>query len=262
MITSIQPYDFLQENAAGTAIVNTPGQQCENKQTGTTYTFVAADRGCIVMATNAGAQAYALPQAGTPGFTSKYYTSLANLPTTATPATGPVTVTAAAGSDFENLPGQPQTFVLNQNERGYIFSDDTNYFLFTVEEAPTFGSQAQAAYTGRTTAIGSSGSPITLLTTPASPAGAADRISLPLSCDLSSAAATVTFSLKWTGSIGHQRRLSTTSSAATCTTLGASSFQSIANDINVMGGTAITYYTTIVSTPTYSLHVLFGEGAW
>lgn len=258
-LTSVQPYDFVQENAAGTALINTPGQQCENKQTGTSYTILAADRGCIIMATNAGAQAYSLPQAGSAGFATNYYTSIANLPTTATPATGPITVSVSPTSDFENLPGQPSTFVLNQNERAYLISDNTNYFVLTVEEPPTFGVQAQVDFTGRTTAIGSSGSPVTLFTTPASPTGAAYEIRSPLSCDLSSAAATVTFTLKWTDPSNTVQ--SSTSSAATCTTLGASSFQSIVNDINVKGGTAVLYYTTIVSTPTYSLHVLL-EGAW
>jgi len=258
-ITSIQPYDILQENAAGTAIVNTPGLACTDAQTGTTYTVVAADRGCVVMATNSGGQAYTLPQAGTTGFGNNFYTTIANLPNGTTPATGAVTVTTST-SVFENLPGQPSAFVLNQNQRAYLWSaDNANWWVLMVSEPPTTGTQYEFGVTGRSSAEGSSGSPITMITTPAAPATAGYTVHASLSCDTTVSAAYITFTYSWTDPSGTAQ--SVTTSHALCTTLGASSSQAVDASINVEEGTAITWYTAISGAAVYTLHIRL-EGGW
>jgi hypothetical protein len=239
---------FLQYN--GTAFVNTPGGQCTNPQTGSSYTVLATDRGCIVAATNSGAQAYSLPQAGTTGFAGSFYTVIANLPNSTTPATGVVTVTTTT-SVFENLPGQPSSFVLYPNQRVYIWSiDNANWWVMAVTLPPGYGTTYNVDYANVTSAEGSSGSPITMIT---APANGAYTLHANLSCHTQVSTATIALTFKWTDPGGTAR--SVTSSTATCTTLGTSDEVSVTREINVGSGQAVTYYTAIANSPHYDLNL-------
>ena len=245
---------FLQYN--GTAFVNTPGAFSSNLQTGTSYTLLAADRGLTVAATNSGAQAYTLPQAGTTGFAGNYYAVIANFPNATTPATGPVTVTTST-SVFENLRGQPSSFVVYPNQRAEVVSlDNANWWVFWVGAEPTFGTVYGIDYANRTTAVASSGSPATMVT---APANGTYTLHANLSCHTQVSTATITLTYSWTDPGGTAR--SVTTSTATCTTLGTSDEASVTREINVGSGQAVTYYTTIANSPHYDLNVRL-EGSY
>ena len=253
-LTSPQLGDFLQYN--GSAFVNTPGAACVDAQTGSSYTVLTSDRGCTIEATNSGAQAYALPQAGTTGFAGHFYTVIANLPNSTTPATGLVTVTATT-SVFENLPGQPSVLSIYQNQRAYIVSfDDTNYWVFFVGFPPGYGTAYGIDYANVTSAEGSSGSPITMIT---APANGAYTLHANLSCHTAVSTATIALTYAWTDPGGTAR--SVTSGTATCTTLGSSDEVSVTREINVGSGDTVTYYTTIANSPHYDLDLKL-DGAY
>jgi len=67
-------------------------------------------------------------------------------------------------------------------------------------------------------------------------------------CTTSSAGATFTMTISWTDPSG--TAVSQTTSAATCTTLGTASHTQNSQQIQVQGGTIISYATTAVNTPT------------
>jgi hypothetical protein len=253
-LTSPVTGQFIQYN--GTCFVNTPGQFGSNLQTGSSYTLLSSDRGLTVVATNSGAQAYTLPQAGSTGFASNYYAVIANFPNSTTTSTGPVTVTTST-SVFENLPGQPSSFVLYQNQRAEVVSlDNANWWVFFVGLPPSFGTVYGIDYANRTTAAGSSGSPITALT---APANGAYTLHANLSCHTQVSTATITLTFSWTDPGGTAR--SVTSSTATCTTLGTSDEVSVTREINVGSGQTVTYYTAIANSPHYDLNLRL-EGSY
>jgi hypothetical protein len=91
-----------------------------NAQTGTSYTFVAADAGKLVTASNTGSQAYTLPQAGTAGFLTGSIFSVQNINTGVVTIT-PTTSTINGSATYVVEPGRGLVFV----------SDGTNYQVQT-----------------------------------------------------------------------------------------------------------------------------------
>jgi hypothetical protein len=90
-----------------------------NAQSGTTYTIVAADMGKFLTFSNAGAQAVALPQAGTAGFEAFKCFGIASVgagTATVTPATS--TINGAATRAYATTVG------------GVICSNGTNYVAY------------------------------------------------------------------------------------------------------------------------------------
>jgi len=80
------------------------------------------------------------------------------------------------------------------------------------------------------------------------------RATAALDCDSSSAAATVNITFGWTDPSG-TAQTSTLGSAVVCTTLGAASIGNLTVSFRAKSGTAITYSTAIVNTPTYDVSV-------
>lgn len=73
-----------------------------------------------------------------------------------------------------------------------------------------------------------------------------------IDCTTSSASATATLNLKWTDTSSTAQSYT---ALATCTTLGAASFNDLERMIRVKSGTNITYGVTIANTPTYDVSV-------
>jgi hypothetical protein len=89
-----------------------------NAQTGTTYTVLNSDRGGLVTGTNAGAQAYTLPQAGAASsFLSGWFFDIENR------GAGTLTITPTTST----IDGAA-SLALTTNQGCRIFSDGTNYF--------------------------------------------------------------------------------------------------------------------------------------
>jgi hypothetical protein len=90
-----------------------------NAQSGTTYTVLAADMGKFLTFNNAGAQAVALPQAGTAGFEANKCFGIASIgagTATVTPTTS--TINGAATRAYATTVG------------GVICSNGTNYVAY------------------------------------------------------------------------------------------------------------------------------------
>lgn len=224
--------------------------ECTNAQTGTSYTIAATDFGCIITGSNASAESYSLPQAGSVGFGNGFYFLLQN-----NGGIGQGTITLAPAISTISMNGgvPASSLVLPPGFRAYVWSpDNVNYDAYVTSFPQQYGMQAQQDFTGRTTAIGS-----TTLLTPVN-AGGYD-FTAALSCDSSNASATVTVTVGWTDPSSTAQ--SVTSSTATCTTLGSSSYVQFRQAMNVKSGTAITYSTTIANTPTYTLRAKL-EGAY
>ncbi len=85
-------------------------------------------------------------------------------------------------------------------------------------------------------------------------ANAMYRVDATLNCDTTSAAATVNITVSWTDP-GSQAQSATLGSAVACTALGASSMGSLTWNFAAKSGTAITYATAIVNTPTYDIRL-------
>ena len=124
---------------SGRSLVASPGGLATagiNAQTGTSYTFVAADAGKLVTHSNASATADTLPQAGSTGFPNGWSTAVRNL------NNGVVTITPATST----IDGAA-TLVLRRGDSAVITSDGTNYSvliwraasrgLFTLTDATT-----------------------------------------------------------------------------------------------------------------------------
>ncbi len=232
---------------ATTGALTTASQgQCTNAQTGTNYTIASSDFGCIVLGSNASPQSYLLPQAGSAGFANGFYFVLQN-----NGAIGQGTITVApTSSTISTNGGAPaSSLALPPGFRAYIWSpDNANYDAFVQSFPQQYGIQAQADYTGRTTAIGTT----TLYTAPAD--GGYD-FTASLSCD---AASTGTFSVNvtWTDPSGNN--FATSSPTAVC---NATTYTQFRQAMNVKGGTAVTFLTAITNAPTYTLRLKL-EGAY
>jgi len=121
-VTSITASGGL-ETATGSPVTTTGTIRvniCVNAQTGTSYTIVAADRGCIVTFDNAAAVSVTLPQAGTTGFDAGYYIYLANIGTGQV-TVQPTTSTIQGAADLDLDPGRGTL----------IASDGANYVHVT-----------------------------------------------------------------------------------------------------------------------------------
>lgn len=224
--------------------------ECTDTQTGTSYTIAATDFGCIVVGSNASTQGYSLPQAGSAGFGSGFYFVLQN---NGAMGQGIITLTPMTSTISANGGAPTSSLVLSPGFRAYIWSpDNVNYAAYVTSFPQQYGMQAQNDFVGRTTAIGS-----TTLLTPVN-AGGYD-FTASLSCDSSGASATVTVTVAWTDPSSTSQ--SATSSAATCTTLGSSSYVQFRQAMNVKAGTAVTFSTAIVNSPTYTLRAKL-EGAY
>ena len=80
------------------------------------------------------------------------------------------------------------------------------------------------------------------------------RVVATLSCDSSSAAATVNVTIGWTDP-SNTAQTATLGSAVVCTTLGSASVGQLSTAFRAKSGTNITYSTAIVNTPTYDVTV-------
>jgi hypothetical protein len=97
-----------------------------NAQTGTTYTFLYSDRGGYTTFSNAGSIAVTLPQSGTTGFASNFYTKACNIgagTATITPTTS--TISYTTGSAYTS---GAASLALTTGQCAIIQSDNTNYF--------------------------------------------------------------------------------------------------------------------------------------
>jgi hypothetical protein len=108
-------------SAASTSVtVNITGYEPFNAQTGTSYTLVDGDRGKVITASNAAAQAYTLPQAGASStFIAGWFADVANISTN---TAGIVTITPTTST----INGKT-TLVLPPGSAARIISDGTNY---------------------------------------------------------------------------------------------------------------------------------------
>ena len=219
--------------------------QCQDIQTATSYAIPATDYGCIVAGSNSSAQTYTIAQAGTGSFTNNFFFVLYNQGTL---GQGNISLTASTSTITCAGVCSGSTIVLPPGAHAYIWSpDNANWAAFAVLPAQA------ADYAGKTSVISST----TLLAS--TPVTGLYRISAVLSCDSSSSAATVSLTVNWTDPSSTAQ--SVTSGAATCTTLGSSSYASLSQPMNVKGGTAITFLTAIANTPTYSLYAELA-GVW
>ncbi len=128
------------ETVSGSAITATGtirGARCIKHETGTTYTFLAADRGCVVTFSNADPISATLPEAGTTGFEEKWFVIPLNLGAGTVTIT-PDTSTIQGGLDVDLTTGKSLEIV----------SDDTNYFY-----SPGLGITAEAQGLGDVIAI-------------------------------------------------------------------------------------------------------------
>ncbi|HTU32375.1 MAG TPA: glycosyl hydrolase family 28-related protein [Candidatus Acidoferrum sp.] len=223
--------------------------QCTDIQNGTNYTIASTDFGCVVIGTNASTQDYSLPQAGSAGFGNGFYFVLLN---DGAIGQGTIVLTPTSSAISVNGAVAAASLVLAPGFRAYVWSpDNADYDAYVTSFPQQYGEQAQVDYTGRTTAIGT-----TTLLTPAS-AGGYD-FTASLSCD-SSSTGTVSVTVGWTDPSNTAQ--TATSSTATCTTLGSSSYVQFRQAMNVKSGTAITFSTTISNSPTYTLRLKL-EGAY
>jgi hypothetical protein len=108
-----QQYTSTPSGVPGWTVSGTP----INAQTGTSYTFLATDRGKWVTFNNSSAVAVGLPQAGTTGFATNIMLIAKNL------GAGTVTVTPTTST----IDGG-STLTIVQGQSCVIFSDNTNYF--------------------------------------------------------------------------------------------------------------------------------------
>ena len=220
--------------------------QCTNNQSGTSYTLSSPDFGCIVIGSNASAQAYSLPQAGSPGFANGFYFVLQN---NGAAGQGTITLTPTGSTISINGGAATSSLALPPGFRAYIWSpDDANYDAFVQSFPQQYGLQAQADYTRRASAIGT-----TTLYTPAADGGY--EVTAALSCDAATTG-TVSVSVTWTDPSGNN--FTTTSGTATC---NATSYVQYRQAMNVKAGTGITFFTAIANSPAYTLRLKL-EGAF
>lgn len=226
-------------------------QQGEDDQTGATYTIPNTDGGAIVYQTNAGAIADTVPDGTASGFGQGFYFVIWN----GNAAGGSsIAVNRQASGQFSVDGGAPTTsFELNPRQHAYLYCYDGTNWRVLIEANPSlYGEQAQADYTGRTTAIAS-----TTLLTPASAGGY--EFTASLSCDTATASATVNVTVAWTDPSSTAQ--TATSGNVTCTTLGSGSYVQFRQAMNVKAGTAVAFSTSISGSPTYTLRAKL-EGAY
>ncbi|MGH9734664.1 MAG: glycosyl hydrolase family 28-related protein [Candidatus Acidiferrales bacterium] len=233
------------DGTAGTLSTAVQGQ-CTDIQSGTSYAIASTDFGCLVVGSNASAENYSLPQAGSTGFANGFYFVLQN---DGAAGQGTITLTPATSTISSNGNGAAASLTLAAGFRAYIWSpDNANYDAYVTSFPQQYGEQGQADDTGETAAITT-----TTLLTPTGDGGYDFAASL--SCDASSTG-TVSVTVGWTDPSSTSQ--TATSSTATC---NATSFVQMRQAMNVKGGTAISYSTTITNSPTYTLRLKL-EGAY
>jgi hypothetical protein len=218
--------------------------QCTNIQTGTSYVIAGTDFGCIVAGSNASAEAYTIAQAGTGSFTNNFYFVLWNQ---GTAGQGNITLTAVTSTLSCSQLCNGSTLALPPGFRAYVWSPDNMNYAALVTTAPI-----TLDYAGRTTALTTT----TLFT---APANGAYTFSAVVNCDTSVSTATATLTYVWTDPSATTHTI--TASAATCTTLGASSISEITRQIDVQSGTAVTIAVAVANSPNYDLSTKI-EGPW
>lgn len=232
-------------NSATGALSTAVQGQCTDIQSGTSYAIASTDFGCLVMGSNASAQNYSLPQAGSAGFGSNFLFVLQN---NGAMGQGSITLIPTTSTISANGGSAGASLVLLPGFRAYVWSpDNANYDAYVTSFPQQYGEQAQADYAGENAAV------TTTLLTPASDGGYDFAASL--SCDAASTG-TVSVTVGWTDPSNTAQ--TATSSTATC---NATSFVQLRQAMNVKGGTAITYSTTIANAPTYTLRLKL-EGAY
>lgn len=228
------------------ALSTIPQGQCTDTQSGMSYTIASTDFGCLVIGSNASAQSYSLPQAGSSGFGNGFYFVLQN---NGAIGQGTITLTPTTSTISANGGAAVASLALAPGFRAYIWSpDNANYDAYVTSFPQQYGEQGQSDATGQTAAITS-----TTLLTPVN-AGGYD-FTASLSCDASSTG-TVSVTVGWTDPSSTSQ--TATSSTATC---NATSFVQLRGAMNVKAGTAITYSTTVANSPTYTLRLKL-EGAY
>ncbi len=134
--SSVTPPDFLQCSASGKWVRATVGKV--NTQTGTSYTYVLADRGKLVTFNSGSAVAVTLPQATSSGsFLSGWHSFIYNRGAGTVTVT-PTTSTINGGS----------TLMFAQGEGGIIFSDGANYSALKTNASGTPSGSAGGDLTG------------------------------------------------------------------------------------------------------------------
>lgn len=136
-VTSVTPGAGLVSSAASacsqSAITSTgtlSAAECTNAQTGTSYAIVDGDRGKLVTASNAAAQAYTIAQAGAASaFQNGWFVDVRNISTN---AAGIVTITPTTSTI-----GGGSTYVLGPGRSARIVSDGTNYLIASTGGVPT-----------------------------------------------------------------------------------------------------------------------------
>jgi len=126
------------ETASGSPITGTGtirGNVCVNPQTGTTYTVVSGDRGCIVTFNNAGTVVVTIPQAGTAGFDAGFAFYPVNIGSGQVVLT-PTTSTIQGTADL----------TLESGRSTLVVSDGTNYVHVPGNGIPAESQTLQSAF--------------------------------------------------------------------------------------------------------------------
>ncbi len=106
-------------SASGTSVTLT-GSESVNAQTGSSYSIADSDRAKLITASNTGAQAWSIAQAGTSGnFAAGWFSDIKNI---STAAAGVVTITPTTST----INGA-STFAIAPGQSARIISDGTNY---------------------------------------------------------------------------------------------------------------------------------------
>ncbi len=152
------------------------------------------------------------------------------------------------GFQLDTLPAGYHVYATTPFKIDPTIGTVTTYAAYTAVGlglAPILGTARQ---TGKTTAITTTNL-IASVTT-----NAMFHVDASLLCTTTSAAATVNITIGWTDD-SNTAQTSTLGSAVACTALGASSFGTLNFNLSAKAGTAITYATSIVNTPTYNVRV-------
>lgn len=224
---------------------------CVNRQSGATYTFVASDRGCLVLSTNSSSPTYTLPQANSgttvnkfDGFWDTYIWNNGTTSLTVNPTTSNINGAAS--------------LVLPAGAWAHIFSDNTDYWAYaslsTVTSTGFLPFPLVVAHNqnlSRTTNVPT----VTLIASTASAANY--RFAATINCTLA-AAGTVGLTVAWTDTSGTAQTITTGN--INCAVLGASSRQQIFSNFRAGSATAITYSTTITAnSPTWDETVILEQ---
>jgi len=116
--------------------------QCEDAQTGTTYTVAYTDGGCVVKQSNAGTITTTVPAGTATGFGQGFYFEIYN-----NNAVGSPEVDVTSSANF-NVMGQTETeFVIYPQEHAYFYCNDgTNWVVFLSRPANGLTFYAETYY--------------------------------------------------------------------------------------------------------------------